>query len=84
MVSEAIEQRGCHFGIAEDTGPFAQIEVCGDDEAVIHPSRGPHLLMCADLPLRVVDIIRLFGLRFKVGHSFKGAAWSERSAVISG
>jgi hypothetical protein len=27
MVSEAIEQRCCHFGITEDTGPFAKIEV---------------------------------------------------------
>src|SRR5215831_4881038 len=32
MMSEAIEQRGCHFGIAEDTGPFAKIEVCGDHD----------------------------------------------------
>jgi hypothetical protein len=32
MVSEAIEQRCCHFGIAKDTRPFAKIEVCSDDD----------------------------------------------------
>src|SRR6516162_9412711 len=41
--------------------------------AVIHPTRGPLLLMCTDLSLGAIDIIRLYGLRFKIEHSFKQA-----------
>lgn len=42
--------------------------------AVIHPSRGSLLLMCTDLSLSAIEIIRLYGLRFKIEHSFKQAA----------
>jgi hypothetical protein len=41
--------------------------------AVSHPSRGACLLMCTDLSLSAIDIIRLYGLRFKIEHSFKQA-----------
>jgi len=41
--------------------------------AVIHPSRGSCLLMCTDTSLSAVQIIRLYGLRFKIEHSFKQA-----------
>lgn len=41
--------------------------------AVIHPSRGHCLLMCTDTSLSPVEIIRLYGLRFKIEHSFKQA-----------
>jgi hypothetical protein len=41
--------------------------------AVIHPSRGRCLLMCTDLSLSAADIIRLYGLRFKIEHTFKQA-----------
>ena len=32
-VGEAVEQRGRHLGVAEHGGPFAEAEVCGDDDA---------------------------------------------------
>lgn len=41
--------------------------------AVSHPSRGSCLLMCTDLSLNAIDIIRLYGLRFKIELSFKQA-----------
>jgi len=41
--------------------------------AVIHPSRGACLLMCTDTSLSVLEIIRLYGLRFKIECSFKQA-----------
>jgi hypothetical protein len=41
--------------------------------AVIHPTRGSCLLMCTDLSLSPIDIIRLYGLRFKIELSFKQA-----------
>ncbi len=41
--------------------------------AVMHPARGSCLLMCTDLSLNALDIIRLYGLRFKIEHSFKQA-----------
>ena len=41
--------------------------------AVIHPTRGACLLMCTDISLSAVDIIHLYGLRFKIEHSFKQA-----------
>ena len=41
--------------------------------AVIHPSRGACLLMGTDLTLSAIDIIRLYGLRFKIEFSFKQA-----------
>lgn len=41
--------------------------------AVIHPRRGSCLLMCTDLTLDPIEIIRLYGLRFKIEHSFKQA-----------
>ena len=41
--------------------------------AVIHPTRGCILLMCTDITLSAIQIIRLYGLRFKIEHSFKQA-----------
>ena len=41
--------------------------------AVDHPCRGTCLLMCTDTTLDAIDIIRLYGLRFKIEHSFKQA-----------
>lgn len=41
--------------------------------AVAHPVRGKCLLMCTDLTLGAVDIITLYGIRFKIEVSFKSA-----------
>ncbi len=41
--------------------------------AVIHPTRGRCLLMCTDTTLSALEIIGLYGLRFKIEHSFKQA-----------
>jgi hypothetical protein len=41
--------------------------------AVIHPARGALLLMCTDLSLDPIDIIRLYGLRLKIEHCFEQA-----------
>src|ERR1022692_3979826 len=40
---------------------------------VLHPQRGAILLMCTDLTLLPLDIIRIYGLRFKIEVSFKQA-----------
>jgi DDE superfamily endonuclease len=41
--------------------------------AVVHPTRGSCLLMSTDTTLDAVDIIRVYGLRFKIEFSFKQA-----------
>lgn len=41
--------------------------------AVVHPIRGRILLLCTDLSLSPVEIIQLYGLRFKIEVSFKQA-----------
>jgi hypothetical protein len=41
--------------------------------AVVHPSRGSCLLMSTDTTLSALDIIRVYGLRFKIEHTFKQA-----------
>src|SRR3954468_5604321 len=41
--------------------------------AVVHPTRGTCILMSTDTTLSAVDIIRLYGLRFKIECSFKQA-----------
>ena len=41
---------------------------------VEHPTRGRWILMCTDLTLEAVEIIRLYGLRFKIELGFKQAA----------
>jgi len=40
---------------------------------VIHPTRGRCLLMSTDTALSATEIIRLYGLRFKIEHAFKQA-----------
>jgi hypothetical protein len=40
---------------------------------VLHPQRGAILLMCTDLTMAPLDIIRVYGLRFKIEVSFKQA-----------
>ena len=40
---------------------------------VLHPLRGAILLMCTDLMLSPLDIIRIYGLRFKIEVSYKQA-----------
>ena len=40
---------------------------------VEHPSRGRLIFMCTDLSMPPIDIIRLYGLRFKIELSFKQA-----------
>ena len=40
---------------------------------VIHPTRGKSIFMCTDLTLPPIDIIRLYGIRFKIEVSFKHA-----------
>ncbi|MCP5080608.1 MAG: transposase [Alphaproteobacteria bacterium] len=40
---------------------------------VIHPSRGRFILMSTDTSLGAVEIIRLYGLRFKIEFAFKQA-----------
>jgi DDE superfamily endonuclease len=39
--------------------------------AVLHPVRGFCLLMCTDLSLPPLEVIRLYGLRFKIEFGFK-------------
>ena len=41
--------------------------------AVTHPTRCSCLLMCTDISLSAIEIIGLYGLRFKIEHSFKQA-----------
>src|ERR1700694_464281 len=41
--------------------------------AVMHPTRGSCILMCTDTSLSAAEIIRLYGLRFKIECSFKQA-----------
>jgi hypothetical protein len=41
--------------------------------AVIHPTRAACLIMCTDTSLDAIDIIRLYGLSFKIEHTFKQA-----------
>ena len=41
---------------------------------VEHPTRGRWILMCSDLSLAPIDVIRLYGLRFKIEYGFKQAA----------
>jgi len=41
--------------------------------AVIHPTRGRCILLCTDLSLSSMEIISLYGLRFKIEVSFKQA-----------
>lgn len=41
--------------------------------AVAHPARGRCLFMCTDLTAAAIDIITLYGIRFKIEVSFKNA-----------
>jgi hypothetical protein len=40
VASKAVEQRGCHLGVAEHAGPFTEGEIGGDDDggAFVEPA----------------------------------------------
>ena len=40
MMGEAVEERGCHLGVAKHTGPIAKGQIGGDDDgsALIKPA----------------------------------------------
>ena len=40
---------------------------------VSHPTRGKIVLMCSDLSLEAIEILKLYGLRFKIEVGFKSA-----------
>ena len=53
--------------------------------AVVHPTRGKILLMSTDLTLDALDIISLYGFRFKIEHMFRQAVRQVGSlSYISG
>jgi hypothetical protein len=41
--------------------------------AVVHPSKGSWLILCSDTSMEPLEIIRLYGLRFRIELSFKHA-----------
>lgn len=43
---------------------------------VVHPSRGRLVLLCTDLTMNPLDIIRLYGWRFKIEVGFKQAIYT--------
>jgi len=40
---------------------------------VVHPTRGQCILMSTDTTLEALEVIRIYGLRFKIEHAFKQA-----------
>ena len=40
---------------------------------VVHPTRGSCILMTTDLSLSAIEVIHIYGLRFKIEHAFKQA-----------
>jgi hypothetical protein len=42
--------------------------------AIVHPTRGRIVLITTDLSLGAMDVMRIYGLRFKIEHTFKQAA----------
>ena len=42
--------------------------------AVVHPTRGAIVLITTDLSLDAMEVMRIYGLRFKIEHTFKQAA----------
>jgi hypothetical protein len=54
VVSEAIEQRGCHLSVREDARPFAGGEIGGDDDrgALVEPADEVELELSAGLGVR--------------------------------
>ena len=43
---------------------------------VMHPTRGRRILLCTDLSLSALQVIELFGVRFKIEVSFKQAIYT--------
>ena len=57
MMGKPIQPRGDHLGVAEDAGPFAEAEVCRDDDAgaLVYPS----LFLCqANATIAIQDTAR--------------------------
>src|ERR1700730_9469835 len=56
MVGQAVEERGCHLGIAEHAGPFTEGEISGDDDrrSLVEPADEMEQQLTAGLSERQV------------------------------
>jgi hypothetical protein len=56
IVGQAVEERGCHLGVAEHAGPFAEREIGGDDDgrSLVEPADEVEQELAAGLSEREV------------------------------
>jgi hypothetical protein len=84
VMRQAVEERGRHLGIAEDTGPLGEDQVRGDDHAGVLVQRGQQVKQQRATGLgegQIAELVELCGAPHNSTNATSSVMWSARARM---